>query len=154
MSPFSGMNRADRRLSSDDAEEILRNGKVGTLSVSGVEGYPYGIPMNYVYDRGLLQFHTSSRDGLLLRSLRSNPRASFCVFEHVCNSKYRSVIAFGILSIEGDKKEIIERIIDKYVPKPYNESSKKNIGEKLEHMCGLSLTIEHLTAKYVDKPGE
>lgn len=81
MSPFSGMNRADRRLSSDDAEEILSNGKVGTLSVSGVEGYPYGIPMNYVYDRGLLQFHTSSRDGLLLRSLRSNPRASFCVFE-------------------------------------------------------------------------
>lgn len=154
MSPFSEMNRMDRKLSSDDAEEILRDGKVGILSVFGIEGYPYGIPMNYTYDRGLLQFHISSRDGMLLRSLKSNPKASFCVFEHVCNSKYRSVIAFGILSIEDGKKEIIERIIDKYVPKPYNESSKKDIDGKLELMHGLSLTIEHLTAKYIDKPGE
>lgn len=144
----------DRKLSSDDAEEILRDGKVGILSVFGIEGYPYGIPMNYAYDRGLLQFHISSRDGMLLRSLKSNPKASFCVFEHVCNSKYRSVIAFGILSIEDGKKEIIERIIDKYVPKPYNESSKKDMDGKLELMHGLSLTIEHLTAKYIDKPGE
>ena len=46
---FRKMRRFKQQLSNDEALEILRNCKSGVLAVSGDGGYPYTVPLNFVY---------------------------------------------------------------------------------------------------------
>ena len=39
------------------AAAILREGSSGVLSVLGDDGYPYGVPLSYLYEEGRLYFH-------------------------------------------------------------------------------------------------
>lgn len=42
------MRRKDREMDLDSAEKALIKGSFGVLSVLGTDGFPYGIPVNYV----------------------------------------------------------------------------------------------------------
>ena len=39
------------RLSEEEAQSILAQGRWGVLSTAAADGQPYGVPLNYVYDR-------------------------------------------------------------------------------------------------------
>lgn len=47
---FRKMRRFKQQLSNDEALEILKNCKSGVLAVSGDDGYPYTVPLNFVYE--------------------------------------------------------------------------------------------------------
>lgn len=47
------MRRKDRQGTREDAERILRKETFGVLSTAAMEGYPYGVPINYYYEDGL-----------------------------------------------------------------------------------------------------
>ena len=49
---FRKMRRFKQQLSNDEALEILKNCKSGVLAVSGDDGYPYTVPLNFVYADG------------------------------------------------------------------------------------------------------
>ena len=38
-------------IDTDAAKELLLSGRRGVLAVNGDDGYPYAIPINYVYDK-------------------------------------------------------------------------------------------------------
>ena len=59
---FRPMRRFKQALSAEESIEILKTGYRGFLSVIGDGGYPYAIPINFVYDEGKLFFH-SAREG-------------------------------------------------------------------------------------------
>ena len=46
---FREMRRKDRQVFDNLVTEILESGEYGVLSVFGENGYPYGVPVNYVY---------------------------------------------------------------------------------------------------------
>ncbi|MGO9458030.1 MAG: pyridoxamine 5'-phosphate oxidase family protein [Acidimicrobiales bacterium] len=54
---FATMRRKDRQLSNSEAEEVLKSGAYGVLSMVGKNGYGYGIPLNYVYKNNSIFFH-------------------------------------------------------------------------------------------------
>ncbi len=43
------MNRPERRMADGDARALLKKAGYGLLSMTGEDGAPYGVPLNYVY---------------------------------------------------------------------------------------------------------
>ena len=77
---FREMRRKKQVLPQAEAEAVLRKGTSGVLSLAGDDGYPYGVPISYVYADGKLYFH-SATSGHKLDAVRRNSKASFCVID-------------------------------------------------------------------------
>lgn len=60
---FYEMRRKDRLLTEKEAKEILSEGEYGVLSTIGEDGYPYGVPVNYVYLNDSIYFHCAADVG-------------------------------------------------------------------------------------------
>lgn len=54
---FRQMRRNRQQLSRERCEEILNRAASGVLAVLGDEGYPYAVPLSYVYSEGKFYFH-------------------------------------------------------------------------------------------------
>ncbi|NLA77117.1 MAG: 5-nitroimidazole antibiotic resistance protein, partial [Clostridiales bacterium] len=104
---FREMRRFKQQLAMAECENILARGTSGVLALNGDGGYPYAVPMSYVYDNGKIIFH-SAREGHKYDAVLKSDRASFCVIDedNVVPEKYttyfRSVIAFGKIRILED----------------------------------------------------
>lgn len=121
---FREMRRKRQILSREDCAAILNQGTSGVLALLGDGGYPYAVPLSYVYHNEKLYFH-SAQNGHKLDAIHTNPKASFCVIgkDHIVPQEYttyfRSVIAFGtvrILEDETEKREAIRTLAIRYAP--------------------------------------
>ena len=50
---FRNMRRKRQLLSSEESELILHRMTSGILAVTGDDGYPYAVPLSYVYIRSI-----------------------------------------------------------------------------------------------------
>ena len=50
ISMFRSIRNKRNEISTDEAKELLRSSRRGILAVNGDDGYPYAIPINYLYD--------------------------------------------------------------------------------------------------------
>lgn len=107
---FRPMRRHRQQLSQGDCAAILSRGTSGVLAVAGDGGYPYAVPLSYVYQEGTLFFHCA-KAGHKLDALRRCSKASFCVIDQdqvvppEYTTYFRSVIAFGRTRILEDEAE-------------------------------------------------
>ena len=53
---FRKMRRKKQELTEKQCLDILRRAKTATLALSGDDGYPYSVPMNFVYEDGKIYF--------------------------------------------------------------------------------------------------
>lgn len=151
---FREMRRKQQQLPQNVCTEILHQGTSGVLALAGDDGYPYAVPLSYVYDGEKLFFHCATQ-GHKLDAIRRCDKASFCVIAQddvvpeQFTTYYRSVIAFGRVRMLQDKQEIldsIQKLAIKYTPN--NEAGRrKEIDQNLNRLCMLEMTIEHLTGK-------
>ena len=94
------MRRKRQQLSDEESYAILQKATSGTLALLGDGGYPYAVPISYVFCEGKLYFH-SALSGHKVDAIRSCDRASFCVVAQddvkpeLYTTFFRSVIAFG-----------------------------------------------------------
>lgn len=154
MSEFRQMRRKRQQLSQEESIVILQKATAGTLALLGDDGYPYAIPISYVYNEGKLYFH-SALNGHKVDAIRKYDKASFCVIEQddVQPEKYttffRSVIAFGrihIIEDEKEKLEIVRMLGNRYNPNQ-DDALQKEIESGLSRLLALRFDIEHLTGK-------
>lgn len=148
------MRRKRQQLSDEESIAILENATSGTLALLGDGGYPYAVPISYVYDDGKLYFH-SAMSGHKVDAIRGCDRASFCVIDHDCvkpteyTTYFRSVIAFGRIRIVEDEAEKL--VIARLLGNRYNPNQEEALQKELEHglarMLAIRLDIEHLTGK-------
>lgn len=107
---FREMRRKKQRLSKEECDRILYNGTSGVLALHGDDGYPYAVPVSYVYDGEKLLFH-SAKNGHKIDAIIKNAAASFCVIDQdqIVQEEYttyfRSIIAFGKIRILEDDAE-------------------------------------------------
>lgn len=154
MSEFRDMRRKRQQLSEAESIGILQKATSGTLALLGDNGYPYAVPISYVYHEGKMYFH-SALSGHKVDAIRQCDKASFCVIEQddVQPKKYttffRSVIAFGRIHIIEDDKEklaMARMLGNRYNPNN-DESLQKEIESGLSRMLMIRFDIEHLTGK-------
>ena len=75
---FREMRRKKQQLSESECSNIFARGTSGVLAILGDEGYPYAVPLSYVYDDHKIYFH-SAKAGHKIDAIRSCSKASFCV---------------------------------------------------------------------------
>ena len=150
---FRAMRRKDRCLSEDEARNILKQGKFGVLSLIGEDGYPYGVPMHYVMEGDSLFVHCSAQGGHKTDAIDSDSRVCFTVVETEDGIKSRSAIFFGkAQQVTKGRKKVLEKMVEKFVPKFAWEQAKAGIPYAVDRIKAYELKIEHLTAKWIDKP--
>ncbi len=151
---FREMRRKKQALPIEECAAVLRRGSSGVLAVLGDGGYPYAVPLSYVYDGKKIYFHCA-KTGHKLDAIRRESKVSFCVIDldQVLPEKYttcyRSVIAFGrarILEDEAEKRLALEKLAAKYSPEQ-TEGRRLEIEKELDAVCMVEIQIEHLTGK-------
>lgn len=148
------MRRKRQQLSNEESIGLLQEATAGTLALLGDGGYPYAVPLSYVYADGHLYFH-SALSGHKVDAIRNCAKASFCVIaqDQVKPQEYttyfRSVIAFGNIHIVEDPEEKLS--IARLLGNRYNPHQDEALQRELEHglsrMLALRFDIEHLTGK-------
>lgn len=150
---FKEMRRKDKQLPTDEDIKILTDGKYGMLSTISTNGYPYVVPLNYVYHKGSIYFH-SAVEGHKLENIKNNSKVSFCVVSDVeiipreFDTKYKSVIVFGNAKevFNGEKEEGLLALIEKY-SKQFIDQGKKYIQNSKDKTRVVKIEIEHITGK-------
>ena len=153
---FREMRRYKQALTEEECAEILRRERRGVLATLGDDGYPYAVPLNFVYEDGKIYFHCAA-EGHKIDAIRRCDKASFCVTEQGERApgewwfKVRSVIAFGRVRMLEDRDEVLSRVRAlglKYAAPDYVEKEIQKDGKRVQ--C-LELTIEHMTGKRVNE---
>lgn len=152
---FRELRRRRQALSAEETAAILRRGTHGVLALAGDGGYPYAVPISYVYDGENLYFH-SARAGHKLDAAAREERASFCVVDQSRvvpeeNTNYfRSAIVFGRIRLVEDEAEVrraMGRLAAKYAPESTEERRTAAVEKAWRSLCVLRLTVEHMSGK-------
>jgi nitroimidazol reductase NimA-like FMN-containing flavoprotein (pyridoxamine 5'-phosphate oxidase superfamily) len=152
---FRPMRRHKQQLASEECLELLSTAPRGVLAVIGDGGYPYAIPLDFVYDEGTIYFH-SAKEGHKIDAIRACDKATFCVMsqgEKEAGSwwyHFKSVVCFGrIHEVEdaalADAK--LRLLGKKYFPEGYDlEGDMKS---NAPNALVLAMKIEHVSGKRV-----
>ena len=151
---FRELRRKKQALSFEDSVAILRRGTSGVLAVSGDGGYPYTVPLSYVYDSGKIFFHCAG-EGHKTDAIAGNDKVSFCVIDQDTivpqeyTTYYRSVVVFGracVLEDAAEKRRAIELLAARYSP-DHEEGRLQEIDKLFKQVCMVEIAVEHMTGK-------
>lgn len=154
MTEFRPMRRKRQQLSEAETIEILERATSGVLALMGDDGYPYTVPISYVYSHGRLLFH-SAVSGHKVDAIRRCDKATFCVIDRddvkprEFTTYFRSVICFGrvrILNGDAERREALALLAERYNPgdqKGFQHEMDKDFTRTLI----ISFDIEHITGK-------
>ena len=148
------MHHKERQLPEEETQALLSRGKEGILAVNGDEGYPYAVPVNYIYMDDAIYIHTAPY-GYKMESVTKNSKVCFTaiisseIIEADTTTKYESVIAVGdaaVISDTAQKRKIMEAIVQRLAPS--NVSGGLQTIEKLLSSVGIiRIDITELTGK-------
>lgn len=153
------LRRADRAMTSQRSLETLAAGFSGRLATMGADGYPYCIPLLYLWMDGELYLHTGSARGHLRANIEVNPRVCFEIDEpdevfdygrFECDSglAYQSVVLFGTIRIVdeiSDKQRFCEALMSKY-GKP-GTRRPKGFFPRIDAITVYAVKVERITGK-------
>ena len=154
MTEFRPMRRNRQQLSTEECEHILGCCTSGVLALTGDGGYPYAVPLSYVYADGAIIFH-SAMQGHKVDAIKRDNRCSFCVIEKdeirpaEFTTHFRSVIAFGHIRILEDIDEKVQalRLLGRRYSPGDEPGLQHEIDKSLDHVLLLRLDIDHLSGK-------
>jgi nitroimidazol reductase NimA-like FMN-containing flavoprotein (pyridoxamine 5'-phosphate oxidase superfamily) len=150
---FRNMRRKKQILKKEKINEIMKKNTNGILSCTGDEGYPYGVPVSFVYFNEKIYFH-SAKSGHKIDSIKNNSKVSFTVVDkdqivsEEYTSYFRSVIAFGKARlVEGEEwYEGFKELVEKYSGDQPEEAKIKEIKECTRSLI-IAIDVEHITGK-------
>jgi nitroimidazol reductase NimA-like FMN-containing flavoprotein (pyridoxamine 5'-phosphate oxidase superfamily) len=158
---MSGPNlrRADRAMTREQAQQALERGFAGRLATVSADGYPYCVPLLYIWADNQVFLHGTGARGHLRSNVEREPRACFEIdqpdqvfdygrFECDTGLAFQSVILFGRIRIAEEpaaKQLFCERLMEKY-GKP-NSIRPKNFFPRLDAITVYALTVERMTGK-------
>ena len=159
---FRQMRRGAQLLDTTLCHKVLSEARRGVLSVLGDEGYPYGLPINFVFDpdageHGSILFH-SALEGHKVDALAACSKASFCAMDEGFRNEgewwwyVHSVVCFGRAQIVEDpqrKHDALAMLAKKYFPP--SEDIEGDIAKNGHRINMVELRIEHLTGKIVQE---
>ncbi|WP_300725412.1 pyridoxamine 5'-phosphate oxidase family protein [uncultured Bacteroides sp.] len=122
----SKIRRQDRTLDEAKAFELLKNGEYGILSMQSEDGNgAYGVPVNYVWDRGNSIYLHCAPVGRKLKCIDACENVSFCVVGRtkVIPDKFTTAYESVVLRCtahhglhEAERMSALSLLLSKYCP--------------------------------------
>lgn len=147
------MRRKDKLLPQDEAIQIVEKADYGVLATVGEDGYPYGVPINYVFMDGKIYFHCAKGVGHKLENIRASEKVCFTVVGNTqlvpeaFSTNYESVVAFGTAKQATENKfDALVKLIEKYSPE-HRENGVKYIERAIDKVSVIEVSIDKLTGK-------
>ena len=156
---FRTIRKKKNEISIDTAKALLQSSRRGVLAVNGDDGYPYAIPINYVYDNDAqkIYFH-GARAGHKVDALRACDKVCFTVYgnetikEEVWAPFVQSTVVFGrchLVEKGAEATEILKKLAAKYYP------NEQLIDEEIERSGKavqlFEIEIEHISGKEIQE---
>lgn len=156
---FREIRRKSKQIDIELAENLLEQSIRGVLAVNGDDGYPYAIPINYLYDREnqKIYFH-GARVGHKVDALKACDKVCFTVYgnesikEDSWASFLQSTIVFGRCHLmEADENAItlLKQLAMKYYPN--EQLADEEIMRSGKAVQLFEIEIEHLSGKEVQE---
>ena len=146
------MHRKDREIPEAEVRALLGKGLYGVLSTVNADGYPYGIPLNYVFDGEKIYFHCARFSGEKQSAFERLSKVCFTVVGDVetlpekFSTKYESAVVFGHIAKSADARPGLRKLIDKYSA-DYKAEGDAYIGQALARVTVYEITVDHITGK-------
>ncbi len=158
---FRPIRRKKREIDRGTAESLLEKSRRGVLAVNGDNGYPYAVPINYLYDKdsNKIYFH-GARAGHKFDALQKCDKVCFTVYGNETIKKemeawapfVQSVVVFGrcrLLETDSKTTSILKRLAMKYYP------SEQLVNDEIAHdgkaVQVFEIEIEHLSGKEIQE---
>lgn len=164
MSTPPALRRADRRMPEAETLALLADGFCGRIATVGPDGWPYCLPLLYVWMEGEVFLHNARAPGHLMGNVIHEPRVCFAVdeagevfpygrFECDTALSYRSVIVFGrvrMVEDEATRQRFCEGLMAKYASPGWNRP--EGFFPRLDVIAVYALRPERITGKATALP--
>lgn len=156
---FRSIRKKKNALDITSTKKLLQQSRRGVLAMNGDDGYPYAIPVNYLYDEDnkKIYFH-GARAGHKVDVLKACDKVCFTVYgnemikEESWAPYMQSVVVFGrchLLETNEKTMTVLKKFAMKYYP------NEKMVDEEILRAGKAAqlfeIEIEHLSGKEVQE---
>ena len=151
---FRPVRKKANEISVEEAKKLLHEARRGVLAVSGDDGYPYAVPVNYVWHEGHIYLHCATT-GHKLDAIAADDRVSFCVVDAddvvpaEFTTYFRSAIAFGrahVVEDPGEKLASLQALGRKYYP-GHEDALAAEVKAGYDRLVMVRVDVERVTGK-------
>ncbi|MBO6047684.1 MAG: pyridoxamine 5'-phosphate oxidase family protein [Erysipelotrichaceae bacterium] len=152
---FREMRRFKQALTDEEIETVITQGKRMVMAVHGDDGYPYCMPLNYVYENGKIYFHCALT-GHKMDAILNNDKVCINIMDEGYKVEgdwawwVRSVILFGKAKIVEDETLKLDQLTNiglKYFPN--KAQARPDAEHSLNRIHIIEITIDHKSGKLV-----
>jgi uncharacterized protein len=158
------LRRTDRAMSESEIGAALARGRCGRVSSVSADGWPYCLPLLYVWVGGRIYVHGTSAVGHLRQNIRQCDKVCFEIdeadevfpygrFECDTTLAYSSVIAFGRMRVVEDtagKQQFLDALMAKYADPAWERP--RNFYPRIDAITVYAIDVERITGKQIVLP--
>lgn len=158
-SMFRTIRKKKNELDISAAEDLLQYSRRGVLAVNGENGYPYAIPINYIYDRERQKIYFyGARVGYKVDALRVSDKICFTVYgnetikEESWAPYMQSTVVFGrchLVEAGSKASELLKKFAMKYYLS--EQLVDKEIAHAGKAVQIFEIEIEHISGKEIQE---
>ena len=156
---FRPIRKKKNEIDTKAIKALLQFSRRGILAVNGDNGYPYAIPVNYLYDEETkkIYFH-GARAGHKVDALKSCDKVCFTVYgnetikEEAWAPYMQSVVIFGrchLMESNTETTKILKKFALKYYPNEQLVDEEIAISGKAVQL--FEIEIEHFSGKEIQE---
>lgn len=155
---FRPLRRAQKEIEDEKVLNLLKTERRGVFTVNGDDGYPFAIPVNFLFDEGAnkIYFH-GAKEGHKVDSLKKDDKICFTVYGNEFYKEgewapyMQSVVIFGRCKLVSDPELTaikVRELATKYYP---NSDEIDNEMKIIGRTQLYEISIEHMTGKQIQE---
>ena len=164
MSNLPHLRRTDKVMSDERVQEMISHGFSCRLATVGPEGWPYVVPLLYVWKNGEIWVHNTRARGHFRVNVDHEPRVCFELDDsgevfaygrYECDTSvaYRSIVLFGRIRVVEDRQQkeaFFDALLRKYGNPEWDRP--KSFFPRLDQVTVYVIAIERMTGKETPLP--
>lgn len=152
---MSEMRRTDRKMSVQEAKDLVGRCEYGVLSTVAPDGMPYSVPMSFALLDGRIVFHCAAGAGTDAGNIRAGSPVCLTVVGDTqvvpahFSTKYESATVFGtarLVDDEGQRLRAFMALVEKYCP-GFMEEGRRHADHAGSHADVFEIVVTEVTGK-------